>query len=196
MSKHQGFSAIALIIIIAVLGIGGYFVWKNQTVTPPSALPKGEGTSTSPLGGGLPAGEAGSEGVDTANWKTYRNEKYGFEFKYPTQLIVTEDKNTIGTPECLSSIEFYDKQELENLLDGDVQSYLDLCVAKSLAEAQNDFGVQWEPSVLDNKPAMKGMVTTLPVLLVELVGDKGLTLYSSRSENLLDQILSTFRFVK
>jgi len=28
--------------------------------------------------------------IDTSNWKTYRNEEYGFEFKYPEDLIVKD----------------------------------------------------------------------------------------------------------
>ena len=64
MFKNKGFSAVALIIILAVLIGGGYAVWKKPVATPPSALPEGEGIE---------------------NWKTYRNEEYGFEFKYPPE---------------------------------------------------------------------------------------------------------------
>ena len=78
MLKKQGFSAVLLIVILAVLGLGGYAVWKNKTITPPSALPEGEGTPTSPLGGGL-------EGVE--DWKTYRNDEYGFSFDYPKEYV-------------------------------------------------------------------------------------------------------------
>jgi|SRR3989344_2160498 len=37
-----------------------------------------------------------TEEIDTSNWKTYRNEEYGFEFKYPPYLIIRNNENQIG----------------------------------------------------------------------------------------------------
>lgn len=46
---------------------------------------------------------------DFSNWKTYRNEEFGFEFDYPKEGVVIENENEI---EYLSSIEV--KHRLEN----------------------------------------------------------------------------------
>jgi hypothetical protein len=37
-------------------------------------------------------------GLDTANWKAYRNEEYGFEFKYPAdkEIKIYKDRITLG----------------------------------------------------------------------------------------------------
>lgn len=36
--------------------------------------------------------------IDTSNWKTYRNEEYGFEIRYPEDWIVHQSGNKISSP--------------------------------------------------------------------------------------------------
>src|SRR3954467_2376595 len=54
----------------------------------------------------LPAREAtstreGVQAIDTSKWKTYRNEKYGFEIKYPETWVV---RGSSGTGPEITSI--------------------------------------------------------------------------------------------
>ncbi len=81
--NQKGIAPIVLaIIVIAVLIIGiaiGYFINKFYVIEQPAAPAT---TSTPP-----PTDE-------TANWKTYRNEEYRFEMKYPKDWKVREVSST------------------------------------------------------------------------------------------------------
>lgn len=58
-----------MIVIVAILGIGGYFAYQNYNK--PNQIFKNT----------QPANQS-----KTANWKTYNNDNYGFEIKYPDSL--------------------------------------------------------------------------------------------------------------
>ena len=69
---NNGFSKILVLIILIILIGGGYFGWQYF---------------------GAPKEEVKDE---TADWKTYRNEEYGFEFKYPENLNTEIPYNAPG----------------------------------------------------------------------------------------------------
>ncbi len=42
------------------------------------------------------AADESAKALATADWKTYTNSEYGFEFQYPKEVIVKENKNMVG----------------------------------------------------------------------------------------------------
>jgi hypothetical protein len=71
---------IILIIVLLVVVAGGLFLYfskpTNETVPSSSQPPQGETDQT-------------------ADWQTYTNTQYGFEFKYPTHATTTPDTNSV-----------------------------------------------------------------------------------------------------
>ena len=96
--NQKGFANIVLIIIIvAIIAVGGYFVFSKKSVTP--------GTATNQQQTNNPVTPTAQD--TTANWKTYRNDKFGFEFKYPAELTAvssgpSEEQKKLDRGEMIS----------------------------------------------------------------------------------------------
>ena len=70
---------IAIVLILAILIGGGISIWIKRQEVPPIKFPeikKSEKVVKDKTAKPIPS--------EVEGWKTYRNEKYGFEFKYPS----------------------------------------------------------------------------------------------------------------
>lgn len=84
MFNQKGFLKIAIIITTVVLIGGTYFVFsKNRENIPAQNTEDQNSQSGSSVGGDLSMND----------WKTYRSEKYGLEFKYPADWKIQEYKS-------------------------------------------------------------------------------------------------------
>ncbi len=111
---------------------------------------------------------------ETADWKTYRNEKYGFELKYPSEFLLNITQGYVGP----------------GVPGGE---YDDAAIALHYRTSENSYLLsvliytkdQWE------KFGKKDYSSTF-------LGENNELIYASETikSDLADQILSTFKFIK
>ena len=189
--------AIIIVIIVAILAVGAVLVyqyyWQPQTAPAPPE----------------PSAD------ETANWKTYRNEEYGYEIKYPQNL----QKKEISDAVSFSALN-KDKRNIEDFIfmifySKDLKTEIkdrrkELFNSKTF-RTEN---AKEEEILLDNITATKlsaKIFSLLPELNFEysdqidiFIGeDKNLHIFGfispeNESEYLIifDQMLSTFRFLE
>ena len=106
-NASQGFGLIGIILVVAIIGLlggGGLYVREiqNQKTIQQVGIEKVKEMQSlkqkiEEKNQALQK-EMGTGDLIETNWKTYRNEKYGFEVRYPRDLTVSvkEDRNGTG----------------------------------------------------------------------------------------------------
>ena len=96
--QKKGFAPVALIVILVILAGGGYILVKKLKVDSSKQEAKGEQNVTTETQTSSTKQENQSVAGETKDWKTYRNEKYGFEFKYPSNSNVAIAADLVRCP--------------------------------------------------------------------------------------------------
>jgi hypothetical protein len=141
------------------------------------------------------------EKIETANWKTYRNEEYGFEIKYPVDWYVETEINPASKTKLSVSFENYpseggvEKEDYQLIIFAiEEESIIQwLKKAKETVAKIEEFTVNSE----------KGYKATIPKVGISAVIVKNKYLYSliisfpsAQGEKIFDQMLSTLRFLE
>ncbi len=97
-------TVITTVIVVGLVAWGGYELFKPS----PSKLPEG-GEVVEEKEKVLP-----EEEDEFANWKTYQNEEYGFEFKYPNDFKIREGGTPLETPKTFEIYPIDERYSTDN----------------------------------------------------------------------------------
>lgn len=192
--KQNGFSTVLILLIITVVGVGGYLIYQNQNK---STLQQ----TTQPL----PTID------ETANWQVYTNTKFGYSLKYPPSLYIDSEKDTGPGFRLTKNKDVQDPTERIKQLELGVivqeNSTLEKQIASTKLGSPPDPGTKIEQIQVNGKNALRieniiggnpfGNISTL----IENNGNVfSLTLFAPKIDQELKdmyyKMLSTFKFTQ
>ncbi len=100
MKSQKGISFLAIIIVVAfvaIMGSAGYFAYKQYFAPKPIACTLEakicpDGSSVGRTGPNCEFAQCPEISDQTAGWKTYTSDEYGFEFKYPKSGYISKNE--------------------------------------------------------------------------------------------------------
>ena len=177
-----------LSIVAAVVILAGFYVWGGKYLKNPSPA------SRLPLETSSPA-----RGEEDKEWKTYRNEEYGFEVAIPDEWLVNEGKDFyyfLPRDSDETSFDFTypmtvkviptNGRKLESIFNGQIERQLDF---RNECRVMNINGNQIYFCNPTKSFAGEQFAIVQKTNFVFLI-------YLNMNEKMINQILSTFKFLK
>lgn len=194
---------VLVLILAAGVGVLGYQNFKSgqQTQTPPPA----GGSELPPAPPPVP-GEPTTD--ETANWKTYANTKYSYQFKYPTNWSVGGNEEAVllwNKPESGEGLDYhitmYPVSSIKNSVNITDPVGTQMEVGDKIFEEKiSDIVVDGHPAAKFKVDVLPGSQTdAIPAILVKVKSNSGfiylkLISFDAVDTQVFDQILSTFQF--
>lgn len=195
--NQKGFIKDVAIIAVGILVLGGgYFYFSKKPAYAPA-----ENSNTNQ-----------KVADETADWETYKNERYGFEIKYPNEYKAVEDPDGTAIVGFFSndgsydtSLKAYLRESKYNNFD-DYKNNLIITFVKpddtvidgvshsfySIFKEENIGGKQ----VILHRRNFEGMIGNIYEMHVWLDGGKIFVFFSEDDNNVLDKIYHSFKFTK
>lgn len=166
-------TAILGILVLILIGLSGYLFYLNQSLKKELIS-----LSPSPIATSIP----------TNNWSTYVNSKYGYSFKYPSDLIILGVENGLGLTDITkeSTGVDLDNSNFEISIKGDVLTKNYIAQEKQKGMTQSKIAINNIEATVFESSSSKDYLLPHP--------DGEHTVIIRTSKN-FDQILSTFKFL-
>ena len=193
MTRPIRFSIWFSIIILAAFA-AGYSAWAKATLNWPFdkvfyPYPEKHRNNAAQPPPSLRGGEAK---LDIADWKTYRNEEYGFEFRYPPNWKLNAANNSVNISD----------------MDITIDILLTRVNSKSVIDATKGIGTELLYPLVDlseGKVLFAGVNAErisysvngrLEKNIIPLKLNPTIRIILRQDDNISNQILSTFKFIK
>lgn len=218
MEREEGFSkpgalvvTLAIVVLLSAYWLARPTLVNDQIVCTQEARLCPDGSSVERTGPnctfaacpGVSPSISPVSSIDTSNWKTYRNEKYGFEVRYPGEWNV----NIIESPGIETAIQIMSPSaqkgqegthslgpifDIRIVVNKAYQGRITGQKIKFLGKNAIDTG--WYTSNVGGLPVRDIVIIDDPEITISFGG----TLLESQKteESLLDPILSTFKFIE